>query len=164
MSVNHSTYKYRDTSRLRGAKGWKNNTRHWREGWMKRLTSTPGAAGNKTRKVQVKKKKSFTLFIQSWHVFGNKRVYYASRGAPFAIRVVWQLYIMVLQRSIYAVVTYCTMSEAYSSTRCSSNLHHVFTTQFLYSWIIVQIGIKTPIFAHIIVDDISPHLNLRFWG
>ena len=43
-----------------------------------------------------------------------------------------------------------------------SNLHHVFTAQFLYSRIIVQIRIKTPVFAHIIVDAISPHLNLRF--
>ena len=89
------------------------------------------------------------------------------RGARFAIRVVWQLYITVLQRSIYTVVTYCTRSiyvRAYSSTRCSSDLHHVFTAQFLYSKIIVQIRIKTPVFAHIIVDAISPHLNLRFWG
>ena len=46
--------------------------------------------------------------------------------------------------------------------RCSSDLHHVFTAQFLYSRIIVQIRIKIPVFAHIIVDAISPHLNLKF--
>ena len=44
----------------------------------------------------------------------------------------------------------------------SSDLHHVFTAQFLYSKIIVKIGINTPIFAHINVNAISPHLNLRF--
>ena len=54
--------------------------------------------------------------------------------------------------------------HAYSSTRSSSDLHHVFTAQFLYSKIIVKIGINTPIFAHINVNAISPHLNQRFWG
>ena len=37
-------------------------------------------------------------------------------------------------------------------------MSHVFTTQFLYYRIIVKIRIKTPIFAHIIVNTISPHL------
>ena len=36
------------------------------------------------------------------------------RGARFAIRIVWQLYITVLQRSIYTVVTYCTISEVFT--------------------------------------------------
>ena len=40
--------------------------------------------------------------------------------------------------------------------------HHVFTAQFLYSKIIVKIRVNTPIFAHINVTAISPHLNLRF--
>ena len=43
-----------------------------------------------------------------------------------------------------------------------SNLHHVFTAQFLYSRIIVKFRIKAPVFSHIIVNAISPHLNLRF--
>ena len=34
----------------------------------------------------------------------------------------------------------------------------------LYSRIIIKIRIKTPIFAQIIVNAISPHPNLRFWG
>ena len=36
--------------------------------------------------------------------------------------------------------------------------------QFLHSRIIVKIWIKTPIFAHIILNAISPHQNLRLWG
>ena len=36
------------------------------------------------------------------------------RGARFAIRVAWQLYITVLQRSIYTVVTYCTISAVFT--------------------------------------------------
>jgi len=38
----------------------------------------------------------------------------------------------------------------------------VFTTQFLSSIIIVKTTIKTQIFAHIIVNAISPHLILSF--
>ena len=38
----------------------------------------------------------------------------------------------------------------------------VFTAQFLYSRIIVKIRIKTPFFKNIIVNAISPHLNIRF--
>ena len=38
----------------------------------------------------------------------------------------------------------------------------VFTAQFLYSKIIVNIRIKTQIFAHIIVNAIIRHLNLGF--
>ena len=34
--------------------------------------------------------------------------------------------------------------------------------QLLYSRIIIKIWIKTLIFAHIILNAISPHLNLRF--
>jgi hypothetical protein len=41
---------------------------------------------------------------------------------------------------------------------------HVFTAQFLYPRITVKSRIKTQFFAHIIVNAISPHLNLRFTG
>ena len=34
--------------------------------------------------------------------------------------------------------------------------------QFLYSKIIIKIGINTPVFAHINVNAIIPYLNLRF--
>ena len=36
------------------------------------------------------------------------------------------------------------------------------TAQFLYSKIIVKIRINTPVFAHINVNAVSPHLTLRF--
>jgi len=39
---------------------------------------------------------------------------------------------------------------------------HVFTAQFLSSRMIIKTTIKTQIFAHIIINAISPHLILSF--
>jgi len=39
---------------------------------------------------------------------------------------------------------------------------HMFSTQFLYSRIIVETRIKTHFFAHIIVNAISPHVGSKY--
>ena len=39
---------------------------------------------------------------------------------------------------------------------------HVFTTQFLYSGLIVKTTLKPKISAHIIVHAVSPHPNPEF--
>ena len=69
-----------------------------------------------------------------------------------------------LQRSIYTVVTYCTISEVFASIFVDAMFKRftcVCRPAFVPK-IIVKIGINTPVFAHINVNAISPHLKLRF--
>ena len=91
------------------------------------------------------------------------------RGARFAIRAVWQLYIHhnFTEIDLHHSYTLHNIRSIYVHIRrrdvqAICMRHHVFTAQFLYSKIIVKIRVNTPIFAHINVTAISPHLNLRF--
>ena len=66
----------------------------------------------------------------------------------------YRSYILHNIRSIYVHV--CRPSDF------ASCVYHPVPAKFLYFRIIVKIRIKTPNFAYIIVNAISPNLDLRF--
>ena len=65
---------------------------------------------------------------------------------------------------------YCSLRTTHYQKYLHANLKsstveamlHVFTAQFWYSRIIVKTMMKPNFFTHIIVNAVSPHLNIRF--